>query len=136
MPHPKQPYPARIDLKKYDCDDEKFSFNNSDDLIKLVKSQLKKDFNLTIDFPKNCLIPRLPSRLNYLLLIDDILLTKRQKLKTTARAAKILDIGTGASCIYPLLGLRSGKFMQQIPKCDPVQKRRLFWEPRWPKPLP
>lgn len=59
---------------------------------------LLKDFHLDVELPAKFLTPTLPLRLNYLLWIEDILETLNLKEDITG-----LDIGCGASCIYPLL---------------------------------
>ncbi len=59
-----------------------------------------KEFHLRWEIPLDSLIPPIPSRLDYILHIQDLLSISRQE------SSKIwgIDIGTGASCIYPLLG--------------------------------
>ena len=49
------------------------------------------------NFPKENLCPPIPGRLDYIHYLADFLSLKGE--------AKILDIGTGATCIYPLLGV-------------------------------
>ena len=48
------------------------------------------------NFPRENLCPPIPGRLDYIHYLADLLSLKGE--------AKILDIGTGATCIYPLLG--------------------------------
>lgn len=62
---------------------------------------MKKDFALDVEIPTNKLIPTVPLRLNYILWIED-LLTISQKTENV----KGIDIGTGASCVYPLLAAK------------------------------
>ena len=50
------------------------------------------------DFPETNLCPPIPSRVNYLHYLSDLIGNKPN--------IKILDIGTGASCIYPILGTK------------------------------
>ncbi len=49
------------------------------------------------NFPKENLCPPIPGRLDYIHYLADLL--------SLEGATKILDIGTGATCIYPLLGV-------------------------------
>jgi 23S rRNA A1618 N6-methylase RlmF len=75
-----------------------------------------KYFSLRLEIPLNSLIPPVPSRLDYLLFLEDLLfgqITSADGKKDEndpqfdldrKRAIKGIDIGTGASCIYPLLG--------------------------------
>ncbi|XP_040279431.1 RNA N6-adenosine-methyltransferase METTL16 [Bufo bufo] len=67
----------------------------------LTCTLLKEDFGLTIDIPLERLIPTVPLRLNYIHWVED-LINFHDSDKTTVRRG--IDIGTGASCIYPLLG--------------------------------
>uniref|UniRef100_A0A914GWE1 U6 small nuclear RNA (adenine-(43)-N(6))-methyltransferase n=1 Tax=Globodera rostochiensis TaxID=31243 RepID=A0A914GWE1_GLORO len=57
---------------------------------------------LDVQLPEGYLVPRVPQRLNYLLLLEDLI------CKNGFEASSIwgIDIGTGASCIFPLLGAR------------------------------
>uniref|UniRef100_A0A8C5P8J1 U6 small nuclear RNA (adenine-(43)-N(6))-methyltransferase n=1 Tax=Leptobrachium leishanense TaxID=445787 RepID=A0A8C5P8J1_9ANUR len=67
----------------------------------LTCTLLKEDFGLTIDIPLERLIPTVPLRLNYIHWVED-LINYHESDKTVLRRG--IDIGTGASCIYPLLG--------------------------------
>ncbi|XP_068126340.1 RNA N6-adenosine-methyltransferase METTL16 [Hyperolius riggenbachi] len=67
----------------------------------LTCTLLKEDFGLTIDIPLERLIPTVPLRLNYIHWVED-LINHHGSDKSTVRRG--IDIGTGASCIYPLLG--------------------------------
>jgi len=60
---------------------------------------LKHDFGINFSMPLNHLCPPLPQRLNYIHWIADLLQSPQPKPGITG-----LDIGTGASCIFPLLG--------------------------------
>ncbi|PHH89873.1 hypothetical protein CDD83_5046 [Cordyceps sp. RAO-2017] len=71
-------------------------------VMQLTKTLLKLDFGLTIQLPPDRLCPPVPNRHSYVLWLKSLLDTSSygppgQKLLG-------LDIGTGASCIYPLLG--------------------------------
>jgi len=68
---------------------------------------LKRDFGLRIELPDDRLCPPVPNRLNYLLWIQRLLDTTSNSYSEkydSEREVLGLDIGTGASCIYPLLG--------------------------------
>ncbi|PIC38703.1 hypothetical protein B9Z55_010622 [Caenorhabditis nigoni] len=67
----------------------------------LTQTLLKKDFSLNVNLPAGHLVPRVPQKLNYCLLIDDIL----QANSITSNVVGI-DIGTGTSCIHALIGAR------------------------------
>ncbi|MBN3289795.1 MET16 methyltransferase, partial [Polypterus senegalus] len=72
------------------------NFRDPEAVRALTCTLLKEDFGLTIEIPLERLIPTVPLRLNYIHWVED--LVGRQ---TPCRG---IDIGTGASCIYPLLG--------------------------------
>ena len=63
----------------------------------LNRTLLKRDYGLEHwDLPEGSLTPAIPGRLDYVHLLADLV----------PRAERILDIGTGASLIYPILGTR------------------------------
>lgn len=86
----------------------KLNFSEPAALRALTCALLHRDFNLTIEIPLNKLIPTVPSRLNYLLWVQDLLAAAGSINGQGGGGSKVmgLDIGTGASCIYPLLGCR------------------------------
>ncbi|KAI7869094.1 uncharacterized protein EV154DRAFT_432044 [Mucor mucedo] len=57
-------------------------------------------FDIDIDFPLDSLCPAVPNRLNYILWLQDLI----DDTLTDAKDIIGIDIGVGASCIYPLLG--------------------------------
>ncbi|KAM5539796.1 hypothetical protein V8D89_006609 [Ganoderma adspersum] len=72
---------------------------------RLTEAILHQDFGLKLDLPPDRLCPPVPNRLNYILWLEDIVeacaLSRHNDVATVVRG---LDIGTGASAIYPLLG--------------------------------
>lgn len=108
--------------------------------VALTRTLLWQDFQIRWELPAGCLCPTVPSRINYLLWLDDLLASRsstppstksagafshsRQETPrpgvasssaaaarwpafgATARSGRqrVIDIGTGANCIYPLLG--------------------------------
>ena len=76
-------------------------------LVELSRALLLEDFGVHWDIPPDRLCPTIPSRLNYLLWIEDLLALRAATPAAGAEAAAAVvgvDIGTGASCVYPLLG--------------------------------
>lgn len=71
----------------------------------LTKATLHKDFGIKIDLLKGHLIPTVPGRLDYILWIEDLI------TYAGVEEGPIygIDIGTGASCIYPLIGTRKNE---------------------------
>uniref|UniRef100_A0A1I7ZRZ9 U6 snRNA m(6)A methyltransferase n=1 Tax=Steinernema glaseri TaxID=37863 RepID=A0A1I7ZRZ9_9BILA len=78
------------------------NFNDAEAVRILTLVLLKKDFGLVVELPRNNLVPRIPQRLNYLLFIEDLLMHNAVNNEDVFG----IDIGTGASCIYPLLGAK------------------------------
>ncbi|KAL6719793.1 hypothetical protein ACLMJK_001714 [Lecanora helva] len=82
-------------------------FSNPEAVQQLTKSLLERDFNLKIELPRDRLCPPVPNRFNYILWIQDLVDTTNENFSDNydlERNVTGLDIGTGASCIYPLLG--------------------------------
>ena len=68
----------------------------------MTKSILDYYFNIKYyNIPKGYLIPPIPSRLNYLNLINSILI---KEINSQSSDIIGIDIGTGANIIYPILG--------------------------------
>lgn len=76
------------------------NFKDEQQLRALTRCLLKKDFQLDIELPPLQLVPTIPLRLNYIHWIEDLMSTFG-----IAKAVGV-DIGCGASCIYPLLAAR------------------------------
>lgn len=89
-------------------------WSNPQTSIEICRVLLLHDFGVVWKLPAHHLCPTVPSRLNYLLWVEDLLAlrhskplateTLQSKEQTQTRVLGI-DIGTGASCIYPLLGV-------------------------------
>ncbi|XP_029302582.1 RNA N(6)-adenosine-methyltransferase mettl16 isoform X2 [Cottoperca gobio] len=73
------------------------NFKEPEAVRALTCTLLKEDFGLTIAIPLERLIPTVPLRLNYIHWVEDLIDGQKQPRRG-------IDIGTGASCIYPLLG--------------------------------
>ena len=97
------------DLKKFiikqnveKLEEISFDWSNNDLSLLMTKSILNYYFNIKYyNIPKGYLIPPIPSRLNYLNLINNLLLKE-----INCKSSNIIgiDIGTGANIIYPILG--------------------------------
>ena len=80
----------------------KLDLSDSDCLRTLSQVLLVEHFNLKVEIPRDRLIPTVPLRLNYLCWLDEIF-----DSTVTHSPLRGIDIGTGATAIYPLLGARS-----------------------------
>ncbi|WKK81195.2 23S rRNA (adenine(1618)-N(6))-methyltransferase RlmF [Marivirga arenosa] len=71
----------------------------------LNKALLLKHYDLKYwDIPDGYLCPPIPGRADYLFHINSFLQKKRNGVKIKGDMVNCLDIGTGASCIYPIIG--------------------------------
>jgi 23S rRNA (adenine1618-N6)-methyltransferase len=55
-------------------------------------------------FPEDHLCPPIPGRADYVHYLDDLLTASNNGQPVPGRDVTVLDIGTGATCIYPLIG--------------------------------
>lgn len=92
-----------------------FDFKNKEALRALSCTLLKKDFGLDVELPLNKLIPTIPLRLNYILWLEDLLTLCENK---NSLGFKGIDIGTGASCIYPLLAAKKNGWTMLATEVD------------------
>jgi len=83
-----------IFTNKYDT--KTIDFANAEAVKSLNTALLKKHYNIDFwVFSDENLCPPIPSRVDYIHHLSDL---------TKSKNIKVLDIGTGATCIYPLLG--------------------------------
>ncbi|KAL1708923.1 hypothetical protein EV121DRAFT_287171 [Schizophyllum commune] len=76
-------------------------FGNPEAQICLTKALLHRDFGLDVQLTLERLCPPVPNRLNYILWLQDIIAVTQDE---TSGPVLGIDVGTGASAIYPLLG--------------------------------
>ena len=69
----------------------------------LLKTHYQIDF---WDIPENYLCPPIPGRADYVHYLADLLAESNNQQIPQGRKIKALDIGTGASLVYPLIGQR------------------------------
>ncbi|KAF7431009.1 hypothetical protein PC9H_006724 [Pleurotus ostreatus] len=79
------------------------NFWNNDAQRALTEALMLRDFSIRLTLPAERLCPPVPNRLNYILWLQDIVRHSPATLDGTVRG---LDVGTGASAIYPLLGCK------------------------------
>lgn len=92
-----------VHLNKYG--DESVDFANPDAVKMLNKALLQHHYGIVgWDVPEGYLCPPIPGRADYIHHIADVLRTSNYGNLPEGDKVKCLDIGVGASCIYPLLG--------------------------------
>lgn len=111
--HPRNPHRGLYDFKKLisACPDlaefvlfnpygnESIDFANPQAVKALNKAILLLHYNLVWDIPNGYLCPPIPGRADYIHYVADLVDGKKD--------IRVLDIGTGANCIYPLIGHKS-----------------------------
>ena len=114
--HPKNPYKTPPNFKEMAMKYPEFrkvvtqdisgkihlDFNDPLALRILTTTLFKKDFQLEVALPEKSLVPTLPSRMNYLLWVGDLL----ELVPDLSDNVIGIDIGTGASTVYPLLAAK------------------------------
>ncbi|MCE5348161.1 MAG: 23S rRNA (adenine(1618)-N(6))-methyltransferase RlmF [Bacteroidales bacterium] len=91
--------------------DESIDFFNPEAVKMLNKALLKHYYCIdNWDIPKNYLCPPIPGRADYIHHIADLLGSNnpesQRNIIPTGNKIKCLDIGVGASCVYPIIGTK------------------------------
>lgn len=93
-----------VQLNKYNT--ESIDFSNPKAVIALNSALLKHFYNIDQwEIPKDYLCPPIPGRADYIHQIAD-LLTPANGQAPKGMKVKMLDIGAGANCVYPLIAHR------------------------------
>ena len=91
---------------KYNQQDT-ISFDDAEAVKALNFALLKAYYQITQwHIPQGYLCPPIPGRVDYIHYLNDLLSTSTKSIKSIKEDINVLDIGTGASCIYPILGQR------------------------------
>lgn len=117
--HPRNKHRGRYDFKEltHICPDlkpyvfinkfnsETIDFTNALAVKALNQALLAQFYGITYwDIPKNYLCPPIPGRADYIHNIADVLASGNGGIIPAGKSVKVLDIGVGANCIYPLIG--------------------------------
>lgn len=96
-------------------------FSNSDAVKLLNQALLKTEYGIEHwDIPEGYLCPPIPGRADYIHALADLLSEVNEGAVPCGRYIKGLDIGTGANCIYPILGACSYNWQFVGADIDPV----------------
>jgi 23S rRNA (adenine1618-N6)-methyltransferase len=94
---------AYVKLNQYQT--ESINFSDPDAVKALNRALLKQFYGIKYwDIPANYLCPPIPGRADYLHYMADLLGEGNSGIIPTGEGLKVLDIGTGANCVYPLIG--------------------------------
>ncbi|MDP4679827.1 MAG: 23S rRNA (adenine(1618)-N(6))-methyltransferase RlmF [Cyclobacteriaceae bacterium] len=85
--------------------DNSIDFTNPLGVKELNKALLKSQYDIEYwEIPENYLVPPIPGRADYIHHMADLLRMNNYGKIPTGKAVTCLDIGVGASCIYPIIG--------------------------------
>ena len=84
--------------------DESIDFADPEAVKMLNKAILKHHYGISWDIPEGYLCPPIPGRADYIHHIADFLCRNNYGKIPMGSKIKCLDIGVGASCIYPIIG--------------------------------
>jgi 23S rRNA (adenine1618-N6)-methyltransferase len=113
-------------LKKYiikNTFNQKATIDFSDPIaVKLLNfALLKYYYKITQwDIPEGYLCPAIPGRVDYIHYLKDLLDCYPKTLIKLPKDINVLDIGSGASCIYPLLGQKEYRWRFITSDIDPI----------------
>jgi 23S rRNA (adenine1618-N6)-methyltransferase len=94
-------------VSKNKYNDDSIDFANPDAVKTLNQAILKFFYNITNwNIPANYLCPPIPGRADYIHQIADLLGSKNGGLIPTGNKIRVLDVGVGANCVYPLIAFR------------------------------
>lgn len=117
--HPRNQHRGRYDFKQLiECcpeladfvslnayQDASIDFANPDAVRALNRALLKQTYGITAwNLPPQYLCPPIPGRADYLHHLADLLAASNNGTIPHGTSIRVLDIGTGANCIYPLIG--------------------------------
>ncbi len=117
--HPRNQHRFRYDFKQLitTCPDlapfvsvnqynsETIDFANPEAVKMLNRAILKHFYQILLwDIPKNYLCPPIPGRADYIHYIADLLASCNNEIIPKGKTIKVLDVGIGANCVYPIIG--------------------------------
>lgn len=92
-----------VSINKYG--DHSIDFASPNAVKVLNKALLKHFYQIEFwDIPEGYLCPPIPGRADYIHYASDLLASCNNQHIPTGKKIKVLDIGVGANCVYPLIG--------------------------------
>lgn len=131
--HPRNPHQGRYDLKALVAlcpelkvhltvnpkGEQTVDFRNEQAVRLLNQALLMQYYQVAHwNIPEGYLCPPIPGRADYIHYAADLLTGSKEDSKN--KNAKVLDIGTGANCIYPIIGSRSYGWQFVGSEIDPI----------------
>ncbi|WP_316766665.1 23S rRNA (adenine(1618)-N(6))-methyltransferase RlmF [Pedobacter frigiditerrae] len=92
-----------VSINKYG--DESIDFANPVAVKTLNKALLKHFYQIDFwDIPEGYLCPPIPGRADYMHYAADLLASCHNQIIPKGKKIKVLDVGVGANCVYPIIG--------------------------------
>lgn len=92
-----------VSLNKYN--DLSIDFSNPKAVFTLNKAILSHFYGIkNWELPKGSLCPPIPGRADYIHYMADLLASCNKNIIPKSDKIKVLDVGVGANCIYPIIG--------------------------------
>lgn len=114
-----KPLSEFVHLNQYH--NKSIDFANPSAVKHLNIALLRQDYRIDFwDIPDNYLCPPIPGRVDYIHYLADLLTQTNNGKPPPGRNISVLDIGTGASCIYPILGQRVYRWNFVASDIDPI----------------
>lgn len=102
----------KLFIVKNPAGEDTIDFSNNQSVVTLNKALIKTYYNVTDwNIPEGFLCPPIPGRADYIHYIADLILKKKN--------INVLDIGTGANCIYPIIGSQTYGWNYTASDIDP-----------------
>jgi 23S rRNA (adenine1618-N6)-methyltransferase len=101
--------------------DQTIDFSDSKSVLSLNQALLVHFYRVhQWKIPQGYLCPPIPGRADAIHYLADLLATSNNGEKSTGKSVKVLDVGTGANCIYPIIGSQSYGWKFVGTDIDPV----------------
>jgi len=110
---------AHVKLNKFD--DESINFSDPNAVKELNSALLKYFYGIEYwDIPKNYLCPPIPGRADYIHYMADLLSFSGDGKSQNNEMLTCLDVGVGANCVYPIIGVKEYNWTFIGSDIDPV----------------
>jgi 23S rRNA (adenine1618-N6)-methyltransferase len=94
-----------VTVNKYDS--QTINFANPEAVKMLNKALLKHHYRIVgWDIPEGYLCPPIPGRADYIHYTADLLATSNGGVVRKGKKVRVLDVGVGANCVYPIIGIQ------------------------------
>ncbi|QEC78296.1 23S rRNA (adenine(1618)-N(6))-methyltransferase RlmF [Mucilaginibacter ginsenosidivorax] len=94
---------AFVTVNKYE--NETINFSDPEAVKLLNRALLKHHYRVEYwDIPEGYLCPPIPGRADYIHYAADLLATTNDGVVRKGKKVRVLDIGVGANCVYPIIG--------------------------------